>query len=145
MCATVIWAVNAAAFTPELKQFTRARLGVTPQETDYRIVADEVRPSSVPFSLTVNTCDCGGLIGQGTDGDPGAGELTATQLLSWLQDLPANVPHVSTVAVAREWSPSTNDFNPARARRAMIDAIDEAALRDVVDDSLLVIDYPRTG
>lgn len=144
MCATVIWAVNRAAFTLDFEEFTSSCLGVAPARSSLGIAADEVRPSAVTFSLTVNGCDCGGLIGRGNAGPLDPGEVSAERFLRWLTSLPDAVEHVTTLAVARAWSPA-GDLVPETILRVPIQAVDETALRHVGDESLLVISYPRVA
>lgn len=142
MCATNIWAVNAAASTPEFVRFTQERLGVAPEPAPFRIASSRVRDSSSVFTLTTRMCDCTSLIGAKQDAVPD-GEITAEQWLGWLRDMPDHVPHVARLAVLRAWSPEDDVVRPARARDIRIHEATEDILRGVGDDHLLTIDYPR--
>lgn len=53
-------------------------------------------------------------------------------------------PHVSRIAVLRAWSPDDDVVTPQRSRGIRIGELDETILRDVRDDMLLTLDYPRT-
>lgn len=143
MCATNLWAVNAAAFTPEFRRFTEERTGAAPEPTDLRISSDRVRRSSAVFTLTRRMCDCDALIGLRND-SLHEGEIGADAWLGWLRELPDHVPHVSRVAVLHAWSPQDDDIVPSRARGIRIGELSEEILRDLRDDALLTIDYPRT-
>lgn len=140
MCATNLWAVNGAAFTPDFEAFTAERLGVAPELSELRIASDRVRGSSAVFTLTTRMCDCDALVGRG-DAAEVAGEVRGEDLLSWIRDLPERVPHVSRLAVLRAWSPESDDVAPVRARGVRATEVDEATLRGLGDDELLTIDY----
>ena len=142
MCATNLWAVNAAAFTEVFQMFTAERLGVEPRIEALRIDSRQVRGSSQVFTLTLHSCDCGSLIGQ-QDERPNPHEIGAESWLSWLRDLSEVVPHLSRIAVLRAWNPDAAVVTPLRSRSIRIGELDEAALREVHDDMLLTIDYPR--
>ena len=144
MCATNLWAVNAAAFTPEFERFTAVQIGVAPQVSELRIASSRVRASSVVFTLTQRMCDCDSLIGRGSDG-PVDGEVGAEDWLGWLRELPTQVPHVSRLAVLRAWSPQDDDVAPRHAKGATISEVTEQVLRGLKDYALLTIDYPRTA
>lgn len=144
MCATNLWAVNAAAYTPEFRRFTADRLGTEPMETILRIASSRVRSSSVVFTLTLNMCDCGTFIGSRNHAQ-GKGEINADSWLGWLRDLPDHIPHLSRIAVLRAWSPEDESVVPARAHGISIDELSEEALRELRDDNLLTIDYPGMG
>lgn len=142
MCATNLWAVNAAAFTPHFSGFTAERIGIEPTPLDMHIASSRVRKSSAVFTLTHNMCDCSTLIGCGRDSAAGD-ETSADAWLGWLRELPDNVPHVSRVAVLRAWSPEEDSVTPERARGIHVRELTEDILRDVRDEMLLTIDYPR--
>lgn len=89
-------------------------------------------------------CDCDTLVGRRND-PPVDGEISAEAWLTWLRDLPSHVPHVSRIAVMRAWSPEDDVIAPTRARGIRIGELSEDVLRDVRDDNLLTIDYPRTA
>ncbi|SJN38247.1 hypothetical protein FM114_10865 [Luteococcus japonicus LSP_Lj1] len=59
--------------------------------------------------------------------------------------MPDHVANVSRVAVLRAWSPGDDDVVPSRARGIGIGELSESVLRDVRDDTLLTIDYPRVA
>lgn len=144
MCATNLWAVNAAAFTPAFERFTAEQVGVRPQPSDLRIASSRVRGSSAVFTLTRRMCDCDSLIGRG--GDAGVdGEVTAEAWLTWLRKLPMQVPHLSRLAVLRAWNPQDDDVAPRHAKGMTISKVSEQVLRALDEDSLLTIDYPRTA
>lgn len=143
MCATNLWAINAAAFTPDFARFTFDTLGVAPSPSEMRISSTRVRSSSASFTLTRQMCDCDTLVGRRRD-PPADGEISAEAWLTWLGDLPTHVPHVSRIAVMRAWSPEDDALVPSRARGIRIGELSEETLRDVRDDNLLTIDYPRT-
>lgn len=144
MCATNLWAVNAAAFTPELERFTAEQIGVAPQVSELRIALSRVRGSSAVFTLTQRMCDCDSLIGRGSD-DPVDGEVAAEDWLTWLRELATQVPHVSRLAVLRAWSPQDDDVAPRHTKGVTISEVAEQVLRGLKDNSLLTIDYPRTA
>ncbi len=143
MCATNLWAVNAAAFTPEFQQFTVERLGVEPEITEMSIASSRVRGSSVLFTLTRNMCDCSTLIGARQE-PVGEDEASAEDWLAWLRELPEHVPHLSRLAILRAWNPEEDAVTPARARGIRLKDVTERVLRDMRDNHLLTIDYPRT-
>lgn len=116
MCATNLWAVNAAAFTPEFRRFTAERVGVAPQDTRLRIASSRIRASSVTFTLTLRMCDCDTLIGRRAD-SPVIGEARAADWLGWLRDLPDHAPLLSRLTAIRTWSPQEDAGVPARAWR----------------------------
>ena len=138
MCATNLWAVNAAAWTPAFTELTAARLGVAPQRSTLRIASSRVRPSSVTFTLTPHMCDCRALVGRGDDPAEPA-EIGATAWLAWLRDLPGAVPHVARLAVLRTYDP---DSAPRHARGVRAHEVTERTLRGVRPGSLLTIDWP---
>lgn len=140
MCATNLWAVNAAAFTPEFQRFTVERIGVEPQLSEMSIASSRVRGSSVVFTLTRNMCDCSTLIGARQE-SIGENEASAEDWLAWLRELPEHVPHLSRLAVLRAWSPKEYAITPARTRGIRLKDVTEQLLRD---NHLLTIDYPRT-
>ncbi|MFT4156422.1 MAG: hypothetical protein QM630_00610 [Microbacterium sp.] len=142
MCATNLWVINSAAFTPEFTRFTADRLGVAPTPSAMRISSSRVRNSSIVFTLIRRMCDCDTLVGRRND-PPVDGEISAEAWLTWLRDLPAHVPHVSHIAIMRAWSPEDDVIAPTRARGIQIGELTEDVLRDVRDDNLLTIDYPR--
>jgi len=142
MCATNLWAINAAAFTSEFQRFTEDRLGMPPVQTTMRIASRRVRGSSVVFTLTSGMCDCDSLIGRRSDA-PVHGEIEADVWLGWLRDMPDHVSNVSRVAVLRAWSPEDDDVVPSHARGVRVGDLTGEVLRDIRDDSLLTIDYPR--
>lgn len=142
MCATNLWAVNAAAFTPEFRRFTAEQVGVAPQDTLLRIASSRIRASSVMFTLTLRMCDCDTLIGRRAD-SPVIGEARAEDWLGWLRDLPDHAPLLSRLTVLRTWRPQEDAVVPARARGVRISEVTEDILRDIRDDMLLTIDYPR--
>ena len=142
MCATIIWAVNQAAFTDEFRAATTERLGVEPQPTEFRIASGRVRRSAAHFTLTRNMCDCDGLVGL-RDDPLRDDETNAQALLAWIRELPEISPHVARLAILRAWSPQDWDVRPQHARSVTVDEVDEARLRGVLDDSLLTIDYPH--
>lgn len=114
MCATNLWAINAAAFTPEFTRFTADALGVAPSPSEMRISSSRVRNSSTVFTLIRRMCDCDSLVGR-RNGQAVDGEISAEAWLTWLRDLPAHVPHVSRIAVMRAWSPVEDVIAPTRA------------------------------
>ncbi|WP_227000706.1 hypothetical protein [Protaetiibacter intestinalis] len=136
--------MNAAAFTPEFERFTAEQIGVAPQVSELRIASSRVRASSVVFTLTQRMCDCDSLIGRGSD-DPVDGEIATEDWLTWLRELPTQVPHASRLAVLRAWSPQDDDVAPRHAKAVTISEVTEQVLRGLKDDSLLTIDYPRTA
>ena len=142
MCATNLWAINAAAFTSKFQRFTEGRLGMPPVQTTMRIASGRVRGSSVVFTLTSRMCDCDTLIGRRNEA-PVHGEIEADAWLGWLRDMPDHVANVSRVAVLRAWSPGDDDVAPSRARGIGIGDLSESVLRHFRDDTLLTIDYPR--
>lgn len=144
MCATNLWAVNAAAYTPEFERFTAERVGIAPQLSDLRIASSRVRGAAVAFTLTARMCDCDSLIGRRND-PAVAGEVTAQAWLGWLRELPEHAPHLTRVAVLRAWSAQDDDVAPSRAKGVQISEVTEDVLRALRDDSLLTIDYPRTA
>lgn len=144
MCSTNLWAVNAAAFTPEFERFTAEQVGVAPQVSALRIASGRVRGSSVVFTLTRRMCDCDSLIGRGNGGYVD-GEVSAEDWLAWLRELPTQVTHVSRLAVLRAWSPQDDGVAPQRAKGVAISEVTEQVLRGLKDNSLLTIDYPRTA
>ena len=144
MCATNLWAINAAAVTPEFTRFTADTLGVAPTPSEMRISSSRVRNSSAVFTLIRRMCDCDALVGRRND-PPIDGEISAEEWLTWLRDLPAHVSHVSRIAVMRTWSPEDDVIAPIRARGIRIGELSEDVLRNVRDDNLLTIDYPRTA
>lgn len=143
MCAINLWAVNAAAFTTEFQRFTAERLGVAPVAEEMSIGSSSVRGSSRVFTLTTRMCDCESLIGRRADPEH-EGEISAERWLGWLREMPDHVPHVSRVAVFRAWSPDDDVITPQRSRGIGIGELDETILRDIRDDMLLTIAYPRT-
>ncbi len=143
MCATNLWAINAAAFTSDFRRFTEDRLGVRPLQSSLRIASGRVRGSSAVFTLTRQMCDCNSLIGR-RDDPPVRGEIDADAWLRWLRDVPDHVANVSRIAVLRAWSPEDDDVVPSRARGIRVEELREDVLRDIRDDDLLTIDYPRT-
>ncbi|GAA1995211.1 hypothetical protein GCM10009718_36660 [Isoptericola halotolerans] len=144
MCTTLVWAVNRAADTEGLRRFTHERLGVSPRPAGRRIVADQVRPGAVTFTVTPNLCDCRALIGL-HDEPESPGEIGAGAWLGWLRDLPSAAPYLTRLAVLRAWSPDdTAALVPVATRSVAVDAVDEATLRTVRHDALLVVDYPCT-
>lgn len=142
MCATNLWAINAAAFTSEFQRFTEDKLGVPPLRTTMRITSGRVRGSSAVFTLTRRMCDCDSLIGRRNDA-PVHGEIDADAWLGWLREMPDHVTKVSRIAVLRAWSPEDDDVVPSHARGVRVADLTEDVLRDIRDDSLLTIDYPR--
>jgi hypothetical protein len=142
MCATNLWAINAAAFTSEFQRFTEDKLGVPPVRTTMRIVSGRVRGSSAVFTLTRRMCDCDSLIGRRSD-PPVQEEIDADAWLGWLREMPDHVTNVSRIAVLRAWSPEDDDVVPSHARGVRVGDLTEDVLRDIRDDSLLTIDYPR--
>ena len=140
MCATNIWAVNAAAYTPDFERFTTESVGVAPRTTNYRIASDRVRPSAVTFTLTRNMCDCASLIGL-RDSRERADETSANAWLGWMRELPAIAPHVSRLAVFRAWSAEDDHIAPDRTTAVSIDELDEPLLRSLDDNALLTVDY----
>lgn len=144
MCATNLWAINADAFTPEFARFTADTLSVAPTRSEIRISSSRVRNSSTVFTLIRRMCDCDTLVGRRND-PPVDGEISAEAWLTWLRNLPSHVPHVSRIAVMRAWSPEDDVIAPTRARGIRIGELSEDVLRDVRDDNLLTIDYPRTA
>lgn len=144
MCATNLWAVNAAAFTPEFERFTAEQIGFAPQVSELRIASSRVRASSIVFTLTQRMCDCDSLIGRDI-ADPVDGEVAAEDWLTWLRELPTQVPHVSRLAVLRAWSPQDDDVAPRHAKGVTISEATEQVPRGLEDDSVLTIDYPRTA
>jgi hypothetical protein len=143
MCAINLWAVNAAAFTTEFQRFTTERLSVAPVAEEMSIGSSRVRGSSRVFTLTTRMCDCDSLIGRRAD-PAREDEISAERWLGWLRELPDHVPHVSRIAVLRAWSPGNDVITPQRSRGIRIGELDEAILRDIRDDMLLTLDYPRT-
>lgn len=143
MCAINLWAVNAAAFTTEFQRFTEERLGVAPVAEEMSIGSSRVRGSSRVFTLTTRMCDCDSLIGRRTD-PAHEGEISTERWLGWLRELPDHVPHLARVAVLRAWSPEGGVVTPQRSRGIRIGELDETTLRDIRDDMLLTLDYPRT-
>lgn len=141
MCATNVWAIGRAAYTPDFARFTRAQIGATPQLSDYLIASSRVRQNAVTFTLTRNMCDCSSLVGL-RDGAPSASEASAAAWLSWITGLPQQVPFVGRIAVLRAWSPAQSALVPVHAKGVTVDAVDEGILRSLRDDSLLTIDYP---
>lgn len=144
MCATNLWTINQAGFMPEFVRFTGEVLGVTPAPSDMRISSSRVRASSIVFTLIRRLCDCDTLVGRRND-PPVDGEISAEAWLTWLRDLPIHVPQVSRIGVMRAWSPEDDVIAPTRARGIQICELSEDVLRDVRDDNLLTIDYPRTA
>ncbi|WFP15751.1 hypothetical protein [Citricoccus muralis] len=144
MCATNLWSINAAAFTPEFTRFTADTLGVAPAPSEVNISSGRVRNLSTAFTLTRRMCDCDTLVGRRND-SPVDGEISAQEWLTWLRELPSHVPHVSRIAVMRAWSPEDDVIAPTRACGIRIDELSEDVLRDIRDDNLLTIDYPRTA
>lgn len=142
MCATNLWAINAAAFTSEFQRFTEDKLGVPPLRTTMRIASGRVRGSSAVFTLTRRMCDCDSLIGRRND-PPVQEEIDADAWLGWLREMPDHVTNVSRIAVLRAWSPEDDDVVPSHARGVGVGDLTEDVLRDIRDDSLLTIDYPR--
>lgn len=142
MCATVIWAVNQAAFTDEFRDATEELLGVAPQPTEFRIASSRVRRSAAHFALTRRMCDCDGLVGL-RERQLEPGETSADALLGWIRDLRAISPHAARLAVLRAWSPEEWEVRPRHASSASVDEVDETLLRRMRDDSLLTIDYPH--
>jgi len=143
MCATNLWAVNGAAFTPGFQEFTAERLGVAPSVEEMSIASSRVRGSSRVFTLTTRMCDCDSLIGRRSDPEHDD-EISAERWLGWLRELPDAVPHLSRIAILRAWSPEDDVVTPQRSRGIRIGELDEATLRDIRDDMLLTIDYPRS-
>jgi len=142
MCATNLWAVNGAAFTPAFQEFTAERLGVAPTVEEMRIASSRVRGSSRVFTLTTRMCDCDSLIGRRSEPEHDD-EISALRWLGWLRELPGAVLHLSRIAVLRAWSPEGDVVTPQRSRGIRIHELDEKTLRDIRDDSLLTIDYPQ--
>lgn len=143
MCATNLWTINQVAFTPDFARFTTEVLGVAPDQSDMRISSSRVHKSSIVFTLTRQVCDCDTLVGR-RNNPPAGGEIVAEAWLTWLRDLPLHAPQVSRVGVMRAWSPEDDVIAPKRARGIRIGELSEDVLRDVRDDNLLTIDYPRT-
>lgn len=144
VCATNLWAVNAAAWGPDLDAWTTSTLGTPPQRSELRIGSSRVRGSSVVFTLTRNMCDCDALVGlRDRVADPQ--EIAPEAWLAWLHEMPEHVPHVARVAVLHTWSPQDDVVTPHHARGVHIGQVDEALLRGVPDDGLVTIDYPRAG
>lgn len=143
MCATNLWAINAAAFTSAFQEFTEDRLGTPPLQTIMRIASGRVRSSSAVFTLTRRMCDCDSLMGRRND-PPVHGEIDADVWLGWLREMPDHVANVSRIAVLRAWSPEEDDVVPSRARGIRVREFSEDVLRDIRDNNLLTIDYPRT-
>lgn len=142
MCAINLWAVNAAAFTPDFHRFTAERIGLPPQPQRMRIVSDQVRTSAAVFSLSENMCDCSSFIGL-RDERPSKDEPAGATWLAWLLDLPDHVPHLSRLAVLRAWSPEEGDVVPEQEHGIRSGQLTEDVLRGIDHDSLLTIDYPR--
>jgi hypothetical protein len=144
MCATLVWAVNAAADVDDVWHLTRTVLGVEPRPTAYRIDSPEVRPTARHFTVARHQCDCRALVGAGDD-PPGPGEVPADSWLGWVRALPTAAPHLTRLSVLRAWSPDDAAAEaPVSMRRVPVADVDEATLRGVGDDALLVIDYPPT-
>ncbi|MBO1902812.1 hypothetical protein J4H92_12735 [Leucobacter weissii] len=145
MCATVLWAVNAAAFTPGLRRFTLERIGREPEIAGHRIASEMLRPTSVVFTLTLNMCDCGHAIGSGRS-RPAPREATAESWLAWMRGLPQAAPHLTRIAALRAWNPDDHRaVTPIGEQRASIDRLQEATLRALPEGALLAVDYPRPG
>ena len=137
-----LWAVNAAAYTPAFERFTAERLGVAPVASEMRIDSGRVRSSSCVFTLTTRMCDCDSLIGRRNE-NAHDDEISAERWLGWLRELPDAAPHISRIAVLHAWNPEGDVVTPQRSRGIQIGELDEATLRDVRDDMLLTIDYPK--
>lgn len=140
MCATNIWAVNQAAYTDAFVAATTARLGVAPRESAVGIESSHIRPSHRLFTLVRNQCDCRAAIGLG-DGAEAQDEIALASILSWIHDLPTISPHISRLAVVRAWSPDGARATPTHTRTTTAPEVDEATLRTVRDNELLVVDY----
>lgn len=137
MCATVLWVLNASAYTGGFERFTAERIGVAPGRSSLVVRSSLIRPSAVAFTLTRRMCDCGCLIGLRGLKVTGA-QVQPAAWLGWLRDLPAQVPHVTRLAVLRAWNGSVL---LDRARSVTISAVDEALLRSIENQFLLTIDY----
>lgn len=142
MCATNLWMINQAAFTSEFVRFTTDTLGVAPTKSDMRISSSRVRNTSFVFTLTPRMCDCSTIIG-GRNDPPVDGEISAEAWLTWLRNLPDYVPPVARIGVMRAWRPEVDVIAPSRSRGIRIGELNEDILREVRDDNLLTIDYPR--
>ena len=140
MCATVVWAINHAAYTPAFERFTETQIGVAPQPTEHLIVSSRVRRSAVSFTLTRNMCDCSSLIGS-RSAAPSPSETDAASWLDWLRLLPEHTPFLTRLALLRAWSPAETALIPSHAAGLHRDAVDERVLRGIGDNSLLTIDF----
>ena len=144
VCATVLWIVNSAAWTPAFEAFTQQCLDVAPERIPVVVRSGRVRADAPVFSLTRNMCDCDCLVGLG-DGHVKDGEVPAEAWLRWLRDLPAHVDHVRRLAVARSWEVADGQaWEPVRARGVRIGEVSEDLLRRLPAETLVTIDYPGT-
>lgn len=142
MCSINLWAVNTAAFTPKFQQFTTEQIGVAPTIHEVRILSPHIRPSSKVFTLDLQMCDCDSPIGRGIEGQP-ADKAGTEDWLGWLRELPDYAPHLNRISVLRAWSPDYVTSTPESTQSIGITEVDEAVLRDIDDEMLLTIDYPR--
>lgn len=140
MCATVVWAINDAAYTSRFERFTAEQTGILPQQSDFRIESSRVRRSAHHFTLTANGCDCDSLVGL-HHRDLKAGEVRAERLLAWIHGLPRDVEHVSRLALLRTWSPDADAITPDHLKTVPLRDLSEARLRGIRDGEALIIDY----
>lgn len=142
MCRTVVWAVNRAAWTPAFLEATHSRLGAAPRPSELRLVSDAVRSTAAHFTLEVNGCDCGALVGLGAD-RLGRGEIEPAAWLGWFRDLPTVVPHLTSLAFMPVWLPTSDAVTSAGAVVEVTpDDVTEAFLSGVQTDELVVVSWP---
>ena len=145
VCATVLWIVNSAAWTPAFEAFTQQCLDVAPERIPVVVRSGRVRADAPVFSLTRNMCDCDCLVGLG-DGRVKESEASAEAWLRWLHGLPSHVEHLRRLAVARSWEVAADQpWTPGRARGVGIGDVTEDLLRKLPEETLVTIDYPPAG
>lgn len=139
----MLWSVNAAAFTDDLRRLAVDILGVDPQPSERRIVADSIRPTAPVFTLTTAMCDCGALVALG-DQRLSPEEIPAGRWLAWLHALPARLPHLRSVATIRTYEPD-GDVTPAGESAVAIVDVDEALVRVLPRETLLTLTVARSA
>lgn len=138
VCFRNIWLLPETVGYSDFSELSRSILGVSPEEVGIRVLSPKAASFSRAVAMSPRRCDCESLIGSSNGG--AAGELSYSQIHTWLEGFVERFGRKVRIGLIRLWIPQ-NGVEPESVVSVRLADINEAFLRGVAEKQLIRIRF----
>lgn len=139
MCFFNLWVLPERCATDDFAQRAKESAGVDLTLLNNDVVAPQSAQLASTFRLGPATCDCASFIGNRS---AGRDDLEVARVRRWMDLLAQELGPKARVGLIQTWSPAKL-VEPATVTRLPLHQVDEARLRALQEDELLLIRFSR--